>query len=249
MKTLVTLLLACCFVGAMSSVLAGGTVIYEVKAPDGTVYEVEGPEGASEADLFAAVRKQMREERYAEEDRIRAERRAARQKAQQAEQAQQNERTLVEKIGSSVAGVFRSQTPSECMSENSKKIRFPDASNLLMYACGIGYSPNSSAAARDAGRCITKAETFFALEQSLAIINKCTKDAAVFLFFKNALYAKSESDRSERELEREDLAESRLKDLMDSERQRLESGTFTVFDQASGLYKTCTRAGSRLDCF
>ena len=230
----------------MSSVLAGGTVIYEVTAPDGTVYDVEAPDGASEQDLISAVARQRAKDRIAKIRERNAQRLAA---AKQAQQAQQNERTLVEKIGSPVAGVFRSQTPSECMSENSKKIRFPDASNLLMYACGIGYSPNSSAAARDAGRCITKAETFFALEQSLAIINKCTKDAAVFLFFKNALYAKSESDRSERELEREDLAESRLKDLMDSERQRLESDTFTVFDQASGSYKTCTRTGAQLDCF
>jgi hypothetical protein len=59
--------------------------IYSVAGPNGAIYDIEGPEGVPEADLFAAVRKQMREERYAEEDRIRAERRAARQQTPEEE--------------------------------------------------------------------------------------------------------------------------------------------------------------------
>jgi len=59
--------------------------IYSIAGPNGAIYDIEGPEGVSDADLFAAVRKQMREERYAEEDKVMAERRATRQQTPEEE--------------------------------------------------------------------------------------------------------------------------------------------------------------------
>jgi hypothetical protein len=88
------------------------------------------------------------------------------------------------------AGLFGPSNPRECLIKYHKQVNLEDAKNLLMFACGVGYSGNVNAKAEKIGRCIaSEANQLYSFESSLRIINKCTKNNEEFFpAFRDALF-------------------------------------------------------------
>lgn len=198
-------------------------VTYQISAPDRKLYQLKAPNGLTREEVMAALKTHQRRDEMAK-----LEQNAADLRAQKVEPQQP---TLAEKGRSMLSGILGPSSPSDCFSNSSGKARIPDAIDLLRYACIAGYSDGSSGKVRDAGRCIVKSDTFYSLDQSLAIVNKCTTDAATFTIFKNALYTKKESE----ERDRRDDARERYDRILDEQRdQRLliESGSIILNDMS-----------------
>lgn len=198
-------------------------VTFQIQAPDGKLYQLNAPNGLTRDEVIAAIQTNQKRDEVA-----RLEQRLANLRAQKVEPQKP---TLAEKGRSMLTGILGPSNPTDCFSNYSGKARIPDAIKLLQFACFAGYSDGATGKARDAGRCILKADSFYSLEQALSIINKCSTDAATFTVFKNALYTIKDREESDRR----DAARERYDRILDEQREQrllIESGSIIVNDMA-----------------
>lgn len=141
------------------------------------------------------------------------------------------------------AGLFGPSDPRECLIKYHKQVKLEDAKNLLMFACGVGYSGNVNTKAEKIGRCIaSEASEFYSFENTLKVINNCTKKSPAFFgVFRDKLYEGVNASIQ--------AGRQRQKNEQFDREQSSSDGPVTLYDSATGTYKYCHKTGGVMSCF
>lgn len=147
----------------------------------------------------------------------------------------------------------------ECHDKNIEKVRLSDAGSVLLNACLEAYSDEDNFKThkiyKSSGNCIiSKVNRLFSFEESLKVINECSKNSETFNYYKKALYFKREVDEEMNRRNTEKAERIRQNNLYESEeRIRREiliqqSSPKRIYDSNSNPYKNCYQIGSSIQC-
>lgn len=164
--------------------------------------------------------------------------------------------TLMLCTNSHAFSLFGYSNFEECYSENVSKVRFADAKRLLGNACVLGYSDDDSYKIfKSSGKCIvSEVKRLYSLDESLKVINECSKDNETFNMYKKSLYFQRDLDEEANRRKAERAERIRQNNVYESEeriRRELliqQTSPTRIYDSNSNSYKNCYQLGNTLRC-
>jgi len=135
------------------------------------------------------------------------------------------------------AGIFGPSDAGECLEKYWPRVRLEDARDVVVRACGIGYSnPELDDEVKVASKCIVKkSEEMYSFESTLRVINNCTKkNSDIFKYYQDILMQRAVATV---ELQKR---QSRI--------DRYLNRPTTLIDINTGLPRPCQQIGNVLHC-
>ena len=135
------------------------------------------------------------------------------------------------------AGIFGPRDPDECLEKYWPRVRLEDARDVVVRACGVGYSnPDLDDEVKVASKCIVrKSEEMYSFESTLRVINNCTKkNPDIFKYYQDILMQRTVATV---ELQKR---QARI--------DRYLNRPTTLIDMNTGLPRPCQQIGNILHC-